>query len=73
MTELQNEPAIARLLDYAKTKTTISYDEVHDFLPDWIVNTEKIEEVLSLLSQHNVVLEEASDDDSSGRKSCTSS
>jgi len=64
MTELQNDPAIVRLLDYAKTKTTISYDEVHDFLPDWIVNTEKIEEVLNLLAQHNVVLEESNEDDS---------
>lgn len=66
MTELQNDPAIVRLLDYAKTKTTISYDEVHDFLPDWIVNSEKIEEVLNLLAQHNVVLEESSEDDDSG-------
>lgn len=64
MTELQNDPAIVRLLDYAKTKTTISYDEVHDFLPDWIVNSEKIEEVLSLLAQHNVVLEESNEDES---------
>jgi RNA polymerase primary sigma factor len=64
MTELQNDPAIARLIDYAKSKTTISYDEVHDFLPDSIVNSDKIEEVLSLLAQHNVVIEESTEDDS---------
>ncbi len=63
MTELQNDPAITRLIDYAKTKTTISYDEVHDFLPDSIVNSDKIEEVLSLLAKHNVVLEESVEDD----------
>lgn len=68
MTELQNDPAIVRLLDYAKTKTSISYDEVHDFLPDWIVNSEKIEEVLSLLSQHNVVLEESTEDEGNDRE-----
>ncbi len=62
MTELQNDPAIARLIDYAKSKTTISYDEVHDFLPDAIVNSDKIEEVLSLLARHNVILEESSEE-----------
>lgn len=63
MTDLQNDPAIVRLIDYAKSKTTISYDELQDFLPEAIVNSDKIEEVLSLLAKHNVVLEEASEDD----------
>lgn len=63
MTDLQNDPAIARLIDYAKSKTTISYDELQDFLPEAIVNSNQIEDVLSLLAKHNVVLEEASDDD----------
>ncbi|HKK47850.1 MAG TPA: RNA polymerase sigma factor RpoD [Alkalispirochaeta sp.] len=64
MTDLQNDPAIARLIDYAKSKTTISYDELQDFLPEAIVNSNQIEDVLSLLAKHNVVLEEASDDES---------
>ncbi len=64
MTELQNDPAIARLIDYAKSKTSISYDEVHDFLPDSIVNSDKIEEVLGLLAKHNVVIEESTEDES---------
>lgn len=64
MTELKNEPAVARLIDYAKSKTSISYDEVHDFLPDSIVNSsDKIEEVLALLAQHNVVLEESTEEE----------
>jgi len=63
MTELKNEPAVTRLIDYAKSKTSISYDEVHDFLPDSIVNSDKIEAVLALLAQHNVVLEESTEDD----------
>lgn len=63
MTELKNDPAIARLIDYAKSKTSISYDEVHDFLPEAIVNSDKIEDVLALLAQHNVVLEESSEED----------
>lgn len=63
MTELQNEPAVMRLIDYAKGKTSISYDEVHDFLPDTIVNSDKIEEILALLAQHNVAIEESTEED----------
>ena len=66
MIELQNDPAIARLLDYARSKTSISYDEVHDFLPDSIVNSDKFEEVLGLLATHNVVIEEYTDDNDDG-------
>lgn len=57
-TELQNDPAIAKLIEYAKTKKTISYEEVHDFLPDNIVNSEKIEDVIGILGKHNVRLED---------------
>ncbi|TFG58706.1 MAG: RNA polymerase sigma factor RpoD, partial [Spirochaetales bacterium] len=58
MTELINDPAVIKLLEYAKTKKSISYDEVNDFLPDSIVNSEKIEEVISLLEKNNISLEE---------------
>jgi RNA polymerase primary sigma factor len=65
MTELQNDPAMQKLIDYAKNKSSISYDEVNDFLPDAVVNSEKIEEVMGILAQHNVTLEEdvPADDD----------
>ncbi|MFP4372895.1 MAG: RNA polymerase sigma factor RpoD [Spirochaetaceae bacterium] len=58
MTELQNDPAMLKLIDYAKDKSSISYDEVNDFLPDSVVNSEKIEEVIGILAKHNVTLEE---------------
>ena len=58
MNELQSDPAIVKLLEYAKTRKSISYDEVSDFLPDAIVNSEKIEEVIALLATHNVRIEE---------------
>jgi RNA polymerase primary sigma factor len=58
MSDLQNDPAIVKLIAYAKTKNGISYDEVNDFLPDSVVNSEKIEEVISILAKHNVHLEE---------------
>ncbi len=58
MTELQNDPAMLKLIDYAKNKASISYDEVNDFLPDTVVNSDKIEEVIGILAKHNVTLEE---------------
>ncbi len=58
MIELKNDPAMLRLIDYAKKKRTISFDEVNDFLPDHVVNTEKIEEVITILSTYNVTLED---------------
>ena len=58
MTELQNDPAILKLIDYAKNKRRISYEEVHEFLPDSIVNSDKIEDVIAILAKHAVTLEE---------------
>ncbi len=58
MTELQTDPAVVKLLEYAKNKKSISYDEVNDFLPNHIVNSEKIDEVISLLEKNNITLEE---------------
>jgi len=57
MTELQTDPAVVKLLEYAKTKKSISYDEVNDFLPNSIVNSEKIDEVISLLEKNHITLE----------------
>ncbi|MFW5995520.1 MAG: sigma-70 factor domain-containing protein, partial [Spirochaetia bacterium] len=57
-TELQNEPAISKLIEYAKNKTTISYEEVNEILPESIVNSEKMDDVISLLGKHNVRLED---------------
>ncbi|MEE9306628.1 MAG: RNA polymerase sigma factor RpoD [Spirochaetia bacterium] len=58
MSDLQNDPAILKLLEFAKKKKTITYDEVNDFLPDDITNSDRIEEVMSILEKNNVKLEE---------------
>lgn len=58
MTELQLDPAVTKLIEYAKEKKSLSYDELSDFLPEHIVNSEKIEEVLALLEENNVQLTE---------------
>ncbi len=58
MNDLQIDPAITKLLEYAKSKKTISYDELADFLPESILNTDKIDTVLALLESSNIKLEE---------------
>ena len=54
--QLKDDPAVKKLLEYAKGKKSVSYDEVSDFLPDAIVNSDRIEEVITLLSKHNIKL-----------------
>ncbi|MCL2800851.1 MAG: RNA polymerase sigma factor RpoD [Treponema sp.] len=61
-----SDPAIIKLLEYAKVKNTLSYEELSDFLPEHITNSDKIEQVLILLESNNVQLIEedsASDED----------
>jgi RNA polymerase primary sigma factor len=58
MAELQTDPAVQKLIEHGKKKKTISYDEVSDFLPDEIVNTDKIDEVLALLEKNKINIEE---------------
>jgi len=67
MTDLQLDPAVVKLIEYAKGKKILSYDELSDFLPEHIVNTDKMDGVLALLEANNVQLieEEPSGDDES--------
>src|SRR5512146_2693789 len=61
MSDLQNDPAVIKLLEYAKAKSSITYDEVSDFLPDTIMGTEKMGEVISLLEKNNIRMEDEAD------------
>ncbi|MDR1839174.1 MAG: RNA polymerase sigma factor RpoD [Treponema sp.] len=61
-----SDPAIIKLLEYARQKKTLSYEELSDFLPEHITNSDKIEQVLALLEASNIRLveeEDASDED----------
>jgi RNA polymerase primary sigma factor len=63
-----SDPAIIKLLEYAKEKKSLSYEELSDFLPEHITNSDKIEQVLAFLEANNVQLveeENASDDENS--------
>jgi len=58
MNDLELDPAVSKLLEYAKTKKTISFDELSDFLPEHVLNSDKIDGILALLEANNIQLEE---------------
>jgi len=65
MDQAISDPAIIKLLEYAKVKKTLSYEELSDFLPEHITNSDKIEQVLALLEANAVQLVE---EESSGEE-----
>ena len=58
VSDLQHDPVVERLLDFARRKKTVTYDEVNDFLPDWIVNSDRIDEVAAILEKNGIKLED---------------
>jgi RNA polymerase primary sigma factor len=56
--DIANDAAVKKLIEYAKGRKTISYDEVNDFLPGSMVHSDKFELVIALLARHKVKLEE---------------
>jgi len=56
-----SDPAIIKLLEYARQKKALSYEELSDFLPEHITNSDKIEQVLALLEANNIRLVEEED------------
>lgn len=58
MSDIELDPAITKLLDYAKEKKTISFDELSDMLPEQILNSDKMEAIINLLVGSNVKIEE---------------
>ncbi|GHV26519.1 RNA polymerase sigma factor RpoD [Spirochaetia bacterium] len=57
MPDMACEPAVIKLIEYAREKKILSYDELSDFLtPEDIANPDKMEQVFVLLNTHNVQL-----------------
>jgi RNA polymerase primary sigma factor len=56
--DLTVDPAVVKLVEYAKQKKTLSYEELSDYLPEYIANSDKIEVVLALLEANDVQLVE---------------
>ncbi|MDR2702642.1 MAG: RNA polymerase sigma factor RpoD [Spirochaetaceae bacterium] len=62
--DVASDPAVLKLLEYARNKKILSYDELQDFLPEHIAGTDRIEQVLALLETNDVqLLEDDSLDD----------
>ena len=58
MTELEQNPAIVKLLEYCEKKAVITWEEVNDILPEELIGGDTIEKVLSLLVKHNIQIKE---------------
>lgn len=58
MSDIELDPAIVKVLEYAKEKKTISFDELSDMLPEQILNSDKMEAILNLLASNNIKIEE---------------
>ncbi len=58
MSDIQNDTAMKKLLEFAREKGTISYDEVHELLPPELVTPENIDGVMVTLNRHNIRLSE---------------
>jgi len=56
MTDLALDPAVVKLLEYAKEKKVLSWDEMNDLLPETILNSDKMDQVLVLLEQNKIQL-----------------
>ena len=63
VSDLQQDPVVERLLDFARRKKTVTYNEVNDFLPDWIVNSDRIDEVAAILEKNGIKLEDEDEPD----------
>ena len=57
--EEELDPAVVKLLNYAKEKKELFFEELADYLPEHIANTDKIEQVLAILAENQIqVIEE---------------
>ena len=49
MTDLANNPAVIKLLEYAKKKRTIGLDDLNDLLPEDLMSPENMPDILDTL------------------------
>ena len=57
--DISMDPAVIKLIEYTKEKKSLSIEELSDYLPEHIANSDKIDQVLALLAANNVqIIEE---------------
>ncbi|GHV84972.1 RNA polymerase sigma factor RpoD [Spirochaetia bacterium] len=54
--DVASDPTVIKLLEYARKKKILSYDELQDFLPEHIASSDRIEQVLVILEANNIQL-----------------
>ncbi|MCI7576656.1 MAG: RNA polymerase sigma factor RpoD [Spirochaetia bacterium] len=59
--ELEQDPLVKKLIDYASSKQIISWDEITEILTPEFVNSPKMESVLQLLTKNNIQVMEEDD------------
>ncbi|MGL4524615.1 MAG: RNA polymerase sigma factor RpoD [Spirochaetia bacterium] len=57
--ELETDPAIQKLMEFAKLKNSISYDDLSEMLPEDMIQGDKIDNVLAHLEANNIKIEDA--------------
>ena len=57
------DPTVEKLLEYAKDKQLISWDEIIGHLGQDFVNSPKMEDVLQLLTQNNIQVMDMEEED----------
>ncbi len=62
MTELQNDPAIKKIIEYCKNKKRITSDELNDLLPSELTSPDKLDEIIELLEKNDIVLDDSEED-----------
>ncbi|MDR1866771.1 MAG: RNA polymerase sigma factor RpoD [Treponema sp.] len=71
MSDILTNPSVLKLIEYTKEKHIILYEELQDFLPEFINDPERIEQILTLLEANNIQLIEeylSPDDENEVRK-----
>lgn len=48
---MEDLPEIQKIISIGKANGEITYDEINEYLPEKIVNSERIEDVFTLLNQ----------------------
>ena len=63
MTDQELDPTIAKLIEYAKEKKELSWDELSDLIPADVINSDKMDGILVLLEKSGIqILEEDTSD-----------
>lgn len=58
MENLQSMPEVQKIIAIGKANSEISYDEINEILPDKILNSEKIDDVFTLLHEMGIEIVE---------------